>query len=158
MSTAATPEPEAARPSAASGVLPARDRAIGAVCVVLLLIGMPIAYLTDDPSTGDVIGMFAMIALSLAVMAWLLLRLVPAERRADVAHAGRTALILGVVALVLSVVFWTGLSIAVGAGALALGLWLREAPGAEAARGRATAAVVLGAVAVVGSFVVLLLG
>jgi hypothetical protein len=121
MSTAATPEPDAARPSAASGALPTRDRAIGVTCALLL-------------------------------------RIVPGARRADPARAGRTALILGVAALVLCVVFWTGLAIAVGAGALALGLSLREAPGAESVRGKATATVVLGAIAVVGSFVVLLVG
>src|SRR3954451_17304413 len=98
MSTAATPEPDAARPSAASRALPSRDRAIGAACVVLLLIGMPIAYLTDDPSTGDVIGMLAMIAVALAPVGWVPLRLVPAQARGDVAPAGVTAVIRGVAA------------------------------------------------------------
>jgi len=55
-------------------------------------------------------------------------------------------------------VFWTGVTFALGAGALALGLSLRESAAPSAGRGRATAAVVLGALTLVASFVLLLIG
>jgi hypothetical protein len=53
-------------------------------------------------------------------------------------------------------VFWTGLPFPLGAGAIALSLSLRESVPAE--NGRATGAVVLGAIGVVASFVLLLVG
>jgi hypothetical protein len=135
----------------------ARDRNIGAACALLLLIGMPIAYLTDNPSTGDVIGLVVITAICLALLAWIVLWLVPRQCAGPTDRASRTALILGVVALVTCVVFWTGLPFPFGAGAIALGLSLRsESP--AGGRGKATAAVALGAFAVVASFVVLLVG
>jgi hypothetical protein len=82
--------------------------------------------------------------------------LVPRERAAG--RASRSALILGIVALVTVVVFWTGLPFPLGAGAIALGLSAREAAAPAAGRGQATAGVALGALAVVASFVVLLVG
>jgi len=51
----------------------ARDRNIAAACALLLLIGMPIAYLTDNPSTGDVIGLVVITAICLALLAWIVL-------------------------------------------------------------------------------------
>lgn len=135
----------------------ARDRNIAAACAVLLLIGMPVAYLTDNPSTGDVIGLIVITAICLALIAWIVFRLVPRQRAAGTDRATRTALILGVLALVACVVFWTGLPFPFGAGAIALGLSLRSAS-APGGRGKSTAAVGLGAFAVVASFIVLLVG
>jgi hypothetical protein len=132
-----------------------RDRLVAAVCALLLLIGMPIGYLSGDPSTGDVIGLIVLSAVSLALMAFLLIRFIPRERIAAPGRAPRTALILGILAVVTGVGFWTGIPFALGAAAIALGLSLRERTPAD---GRATAAVVLGAVAVVASFLLLLFG
>jgi len=158
MGTAATPEPGAARtPGSAASVAP-RDRNIAAACALLLLISMPVGYLTDDPGTGDVIGLIVMVAVSLALMAWLILRFVPAQRAAAAPRASRTALVLGVVAVILGVVFWTGLPFAVGAAAIALGLSLRETSDAAGGSGKATAGAALGAFAVLASFVLLLVG
>jgi peptidoglycan/LPS O-acetylase OafA/YrhL len=134
-----------------------RDRNIAAGCALLLLIGMPIAYLTDNPSTGDVIGLVVITLICLALMAWIVLRLVPRQRAEPTDRATRTALILGVLALVACVVFWTGLPFPFGAGAIGLGVSLRSALPAGG-RGKATAAVALGTFAVVASFVVLLVG
>lgn len=140
--------------SAASGVQQ-RDRNIALVCAVLLLIGMPVGWLPG--SAGDVIGMFVAIVIALAVMAGLLLWLVPRERLAT-ARASRSALILGIVSIIVGGAFWTGLPFAVGAAALALGLSQRESSGEGQGRGMATAAVVLGGFAVVATFVLLLIG
>ena len=134
-----------------------RDRNIAGACALLLLIGMPIGYLTDNPSTGDVIGLVVVTAICLALMAWIVLWLVPRQRAAATGRATRTALILGVLALVTCGVFWTGLPFPFGAGAIALGLSLRSVSPAGG-RGKATAAVALGTFAVVASFVVLLVG
>jgi hypothetical protein len=99
--------------------------------------------------------MFVAILIVLAVMAGLLLWLVPRERAVP-ARAGRTALILGVLSILVGLVFWTGLPFAVGAAAIALGLSQREA--VPEGNGMATAGVVLGGFAVLAAFVLLLVG
>jgi hypothetical protein len=149
-STHPQPTPPTAAPQATR-----RDRNIGLSCAILLLIGMPIGYLPG--STGDAIGLVVLSLVSLALMAFFILRLVPLQRAAAPDRAARTALILGVAAVVTGVLFWTGIPFALGAGALALGLPLRESAAPEA-RGKSTAAVVLGAIAVAASFLLLLFG
>jgi hypothetical protein len=146
--------PDAAPPieTAASPVVQ-RDRNIALVSAVLLLIGMPVGWLPG--STGDVVGMLGAIVIDLAVMAAVILWLVPRERAVG-ARASRSALILGVVSILVGLVFWTGLPFGVGAGAIALGLSQREAGGDG--RGKATGGAVLGAIAVAASFVLLLIG
>jgi hypothetical protein len=88
-------------------------------------------------------------------MAAIFLRLVPRERAAG--RAARTSLIMAIVAAVLIVVFWTGLPFPLAAGAVALGLSGRAAV-PERGRGRATAAIVLGALVLLVAFVGLLSG
>jgi hypothetical protein len=123
----------------------------------LLLIGMPIGYLSGGASTGDVIGLIVLTIVSLALIAWLVPQFVPRERARMPGRAGRTALIFGVLAFLGIAVFWTGLPFPFGATALALGLSTREA-GPGGARGQATAGVILGGVGVLASFVLLLVG
>jgi hypothetical protein len=135
-----------------------RDRTVAAASGLLLLIGMPVAYFSGDTSTGEVIGFFVLTALSLALTAWLVLWLVPRERAAGPERATRTALGLGVLALLAEALFWTGLPFPLGAAAIALGLWLRERPAASGSRVKATAAMSLGAFAEATSFVALLVG
>jgi hypothetical protein len=136
------------------------DTRIAAVAAVLLLIGMPIGWLTDNPSSGDVIGMIVITLIMLGLMAAIFLRLIPRQLAAadGVNRPARTGLILGIVALVTCVVFWTGLPFPLGAGAVALGLAGRELAPRAGDGGRATAAVVLGALAVLLAFVGLLVG
>jgi hypothetical protein len=148
----ATPNAVPPADSVAPGVQQ-RDRNIAVACVLLLLIGMPVGWLPG--STGDVVGMLVAIAIVLAVMAGLLLWLVPRERAVP-ARGGRTALILGVLSILVGLVFWTGLPFAVGAAAIALGLSQRES-GTDG-HGMATAGVVLGGLAVLATFVLLLVG
>ena len=146
--------PHAAPPlDAAASSIQQRDRNIALICGALVLIGMPVAWLPG--STGDVIGMIIAILIDLAVMAALILWLVPRERLAS-ARASRSALILGIVSILVGLVFWTGLPFGLGAAAIALGLSQRAADGQG--RGKATAGAVLGTIAVVASFVLLLIG
>ena len=144
--TASAPHPygEAAAP---------HDRIIAGIAAVLLLIGMPIGWLPGDTSTGDVIAMIVAILIVLGLMAAIFLRLLP-RMREDAEKASRATLILGILSIAAGLVFWTGLPFAIGAGAVALGLSMRERGG----DGRAMAGLVLGSVAVVGSFVLLLVG
>jgi len=144
----ATPPLDAAAPPTTS-----RDRNIAVVCLALLLIGMPVGWLPG--STSDVVGMIVIGLVVIAIGAALLLWLVPRERLVP-ERASRSALILGILSILACGIFWTGLPFAIGASALALGLSQRES--VAAGRGMATAAVVLGAIAVLASFVVLLIG
>jgi hypothetical protein len=150
----ATPDAVPPVDSTASGV-ERRDRNIALFCVLPLLIGMPVGWLPG--STSDVIGMFVFIVVDLAVMAGLVLWLVPRERAAT-ARANRSALILGIASIVVGVVFWTGLVFGVGAAAIALSLSQRESTPRAQGRKMATAGLVLGGIAVLASFVLLLIG
>jgi hypothetical protein len=135
---------------------PQRDALVAGIAALLLLIGMPIGWLSGNTSTGDAIGFVVATAISLALMALIFLWLLPRERAAR--REARTSLILGVVALVLIVVFWTGLCFAVAAGAVALGLSARTAAAQTGGQGRATAAVILGGLVLIAGFVGLLTG
>jgi hypothetical protein len=151
--------PEQPRVARAGPEIEPRDRSIALVCALLLLVGMPIGWLSGgDNSAGDVIGLIVAVGISLALMVWLLTRLVPRLRLTAPSLATRNALILGVLAVIVCLLFWTGLPFAFGAAAVALGLSLQRSAPPSAGRGRATAAVVLGAIAVVASFVLLLIG
>jgi hypothetical protein len=117
---------------------------------------MPIGYLSGDTSTGDVIGLIVLGLVSLVLIVAVETWLVPRERALPPGRTARTALILGVLAVLTVVVFWTGVPFPLGAGAIMLGLSLRDSAPAET--GRATAAAVLGAIGVLASFVLLLVG
>jgi CBS domain containing-hemolysin-like protein len=133
-----------------------RDRVIAGIAALLLLIGMPVGWLGGNTSTGDVVGCVVATVISLALLAGIFLWLLPRERAAG--RAARTSLILAIVALVLIVVFWTGFCFGFAAGAVALGLSARaEAPQAGG-QGKATAAIVLGALVMLVAFVGLLIG
>ena len=121
------------------------DKAVFAAAGALMLFGMGGGWLTVHPSTGDQIAFAVVLLIDVALMAALYERFVPAWERGP--HAHRTALVLGIVAVVLCGVFWTGLPFPVGAAALALGLAAESTP-----------AIGLGAFAIVAPVVVLLIG
>jgi hypothetical protein len=154
-----TPEAGTASPPASTSARAAdsRDRSVGVVCGLLLLVGMPIAYFSGDTKTGEAIACFVFIGLWLIAIALLVTRFVPSWRARTPERATRIALILGVLALITTIVFWTGLPFPLGAGAIMLGLTLRESAPANA-RGKATVALGLGSLAVLASFVLLLIG
>ena len=152
------PDPAAATPPGTPArTTDSRDRTIAGVAAVLMVAGMAVGWLTDDPSTGDVIGFAVITILWLIAIALLVTRFVPGWRASGAERATRIGLILGVLALITCVVFWTGLPFPFGVGAILLGLWARET-GPANVRGKATAALGLGAFAIVASFVVLLVG
>jgi hypothetical protein len=133
-----------------------RDRQIGSICALLLLIGLPFGWLSDA-STSDVVAMSVAIVICLVLIAWLITRFVPRERARVPDRTGRTGLIFGVLAFLGIAVFWSGLPFPLGATALAFGLAAREkAP--PGGRGKPTAAIVLGALGVLASFVALIVG
>jgi uncharacterized membrane protein YfcA len=148
--------PDAVPPvDAAPATVAQRDRNLALISALLLLIGMPVGWLPG--STSDVIGMCVISVIVLALLAGVMLWLVPRERRAS-HRASRSALILGIVSIVVGGVFWTGLPFAFAPAAIALGLSQRESTPEGQSRGMATAGVALGAFAAVASFVLLLIG
>ena len=142
-----------------SGAHAQTDRVVAAVTAVLLVVGMAIAYFTGgDTSTGEVIAFFVLTGLWLAAIAFLELRQVPSWRAGTTAHAANIALVLGVLAVITVVVFWTGLPFPLGAGAIMLGLSLRGPGPQVGGGGKATAAAALGLLGIVASFVAMLAG
>lgn len=133
-----------------------RDRAIAGIAALLLLIGMPIGWLSGNTSTGDAIAFVVATLISLALIAGIFLWLLPRERAAG--RAARSALVLAIISLVLIVVFWTGFTFGFAAGAVALGLSARGAAPQARGQGKATVAIVLGALVMLLSFVGLLTG
>jgi hypothetical protein len=133
-----------------------RDRVIATIAALLLLIGMPIGWLGSNSSTGDAVGFAVATLISLALLAWIFLWLLPRERAAG--RAARTSLILAVLALVFIVVFWTGLCFGLAAGAVALGLSARDAAAEAGGRGKPTVAIVIGTLVLLVGFAGLLTG
>jgi hypothetical protein len=144
-------------PPTAAGTTDSRDRTIAGVAAVMLVVGMAIAYFSGDTSTGEIVGFFVLTGLWLIAIALLVTRFVPGWRASGPQRATRIGLILGVLALIACVVFWTGLPFPLGVGAILLGLWARDS-GALEVRRKATGALLLGGFAVLASFVVLLIG
>jgi hypothetical protein len=147
--TTSTPESLAGQTAAPNQ----RDRTLARASALLLLIGMPVGWIGGKTTTGDVVGMIVAILIDLAVMAGVFLWLLPRERAAT-HRTARTVLIMGIVSILLGVVFWTGLVFGVAAGTVALGLTVRDRGG----DGKAMVGLVLGAIAIVASFVLLLVG
>ena len=93
------------------------------------------------------------------IAAALLLRFVPAtESEADGNAPARRALVLGAVALVALVVFWTGLPIILGLPALVLAAEGRARSGTYGQGAEATAGALLGGFAALAAVVLLVVG
>jgi hypothetical protein len=111
---------------------------------------------------GDDKEYLAWVIVSIAgalILAALLLRFVPAtEAETDGNAPARRALVLGVVALVTCVVFWTGLPIVIGVPAMVLGAEGRARAGTYGHGGEATAGAVLGGFAALATIVLLITG
>jgi len=91
----------------------------------LIVIGLAFAYLLDvgDNDDGaDVAGFVIVAVVAIAISAFLTLWLVPREEDQAGAHRpARTSLILGILAFLTLIGFWTGLPFALGVPALYLG-------------------------------------
>jgi hypothetical protein len=131
------------------------DKAIASLCALLLVVSLPINWL-NDPSMSDQLALGVALLINLGLLAAVFQWFV-AEERVLTERTARSALITGVVAVLLLPIFWTGLMFPVGAGALALGLGGHRA-GANPRDAKATVGALLGAIAVVGGFVLLLVG
>jgi hypothetical protein len=133
-----------------------RRRAIELGALVLLAVGLPIAYLSGSGDDVTALVIVGVVALLLTVA--LFERGVPHfEAESGAATLARNALIFSVVGLVLLLVFWTGLSIIMGAVGVELALAARGR-GVAADSGKATAALAIGAFAAIASFVAMLVG
>jgi hypothetical protein len=137
---------------------PGKEHLLAAAAAVLLIAGMVPAWFGGDDE--EVWGFVVFVVLSLLLLGLLLFRLLPRRRAAPGPGnpPARAGLVTGVLAVLTIAVFWTGFPIALGAGAVALGLAGRERAAAEGRGGLATAAVALGGVAAIGGFAILLTG
>ena len=133
-----------------------RATLLGATAV-LTAGALAVAFLQGgEDENGDVVGWLIMSALSIAVAAVFLLRVVPNAERAGTAE--RTSATLGLVAFVSLIVFWTGLPFALGVPAAVLGASALERHPHGARRGEATAALVLAAAAIALGLVLCVVG
>ncbi len=126
-----------------------RLTAVAAAAFLVTAVLLAIAYRTDDDAGLKEWLIVAGIDLVVtAIVFWLIVR-----RFLD--RGGVPGIVLGVLALIALPVFWLGLSLILGAGAGLLGVETRERV-REAKRG--TAALVLGALAIVASIVAIVVG
>jgi hypothetical protein len=89
----------------------------------LIVIGLLFAYLDiGGDEDADVVGFVIVTLVAIAISAFLVLWLVPREEAQAGAHRpSRTSLILGILAFLTLIGFWTGLPFALGVPALYLG-------------------------------------
>jgi hypothetical protein len=139
-------------------------RTLAAATAVLIFAALAFAYVLDvtdnEDGQGDVVGWLIVSAVASLIAAALLMRFVPStESDADGDNKpARRALILSVLAVVAVAVFWTGLPFALGVPALALAATGSARAPQEGHGGQATAAAALGALAIVVSTVVCVVG
>jgi hypothetical protein len=135
-----------------------RGTLLGATSL-LIVVALAIANFAGSGDNGGVGPFLVLSAVSIGVAAVLFMRVVPQAVRPLTGDAGRTGLILAVAALVLVVVFWTGLSFALGVPAVLLGsvAWERASQ-EDGRRGQSTAAVVLGGLAVLAALAASIFG
>lgn len=130
------------------------------VGAVILFVSMAFGYwLNVGDDDKEVVAWLVVCAVGTLIMAGLLLRFVPAtESEADGNAPARRALVLGAVALITCVAFWTGLPIVIGIPALVLAAEGRARAGTHEHGAEATAGAVLGGFAVLATVVVLIAG
>jgi hypothetical protein len=119
-----------------------------ALGVVSLFVGFVAASGEDSDVRGWVIVSVAFVLIGLAVWRW-----VVQPRLADGAAHETASLVLGVLAFLTAIVFWTGLPYALGPAAIALGTVTRARGGST----QGLVAVVLGALGIVAATVILIL-
>lgn len=132
------------------------------VATALIVPALAIAELVkggmdDEVGTEDLIGFVVFTVIAIAVAAMLLLRVLPAaERKPDgKSRLTRMGLVLGVLGLLSVVAYWSGLPFALGVAAAVAG---RDSGGRIDEVSRATAAIALGGLAVLGGVVAAIAG
>jgi hypothetical protein len=131
-----------------------------AITAAILIVSTACGYwlLTNDDDK-EYVGWVIVSVVGTLIAAALLLRFVPAtEAETDGNAPARRGLVLGAVALVTCVVFWTGLPIIIGIPALVLAAEGRARSETYGQRGEATAGAVLGGFAAAAAAIVLIIG
>jgi hypothetical protein len=130
------------------------------VTIALLWISMAFGYwLNVGDEDSQVVAYLVVCAIGSAIAAYLLLRFVPAtESEADGNAPARRSLVLGVVAALTFVVFWTGLPIILGIPALVLGAEGHARSGTHDGGAEAIAGMIFGGLAALGAIVLLVSG
>jgi hypothetical protein len=126
----------------------------------ILIVATACGYwlLTND-SDKEYVGWVIVCVVGTLIAAALLLRFVPAtEAETDGNAPARRSLVLGALALVTLVVFWTGLPIVLGIPAVVLAAEGRARAGTYGQGGEATAGAILGGFAALVATVVLIVG
>jgi hypothetical protein len=131
-------------------------RRVGALAVAAALVAAAFANMIGNEAgeSGDVVGFFVVGLISAAVAALLFLRVIPAAADTGGERAERTGLITSVLAFLSVAVFWSGLPFVLGPAGVILGRIAAER--SERSRGTATAAIVIGVVAVLLAVAVLI--
>lgn len=132
------------------------ERKMFAAVALLVIAAAAVANLgmTGDGDGADVGGFVVLTAVPLAIAAVLLLRRLPRSRAAgNLTRDGSIAAILGLLTIA---VFWTNLPYVLGAAGIVFGIAGRSASIAQGSRRLGTVAIVVGALAVVGSAAVLI--
>ena len=134
---------------------------IFAIADAVLVISLACGYwlLVGDNEDKEYLAWVIVSVIGTMILAALLLRFVPAtEAETDGNAPARRALVLGVLALVTCVVFWTGAPIVLGVPALVLGAEGRARAATYGNGAEATAGAVLGGFAALATVVLLITG
>jgi hypothetical protein len=133
---------------------------IAAATAALLAISLSFGYwLNVGNDDKEVVAWIVVTIVGSLIAAALLLRFVPAtEAETDGNAPARRALVLGALALVTCVVFWTGAPIVLGVPALVLAAEGRARAGVHGQAAEATAAALLAGFAVIATVVALVAG
>jgi hypothetical protein len=132
---------------------------IAVATAVVIFVSLAFGYWLTTDDEKEVLLWFIVCAVDSLIAAALLLRFVPAtEAEADGNAPARRALVLGAVALVTCILFWTGLPIVFGVPALVLAAEGRARSETYGGAAEATAGAVLGGFAAVATIVLSIAG
>jgi hypothetical protein len=126
------------------------------VSAAILIISLACGYWLVAGGDDDIVGWIIVSVVGTAILAALLLRFVPAtEAETDGNAPARRALVVGAIALLTCLVFWTGLPIVLGVPALVLAAEGRARAATYGQGNEATAGAVLGGFAALATIILL---
>ena len=127
-----------------------------AVTAAILIISTACGYWLVAGGDDEIVGWIIVSVVGTLIAAWLLLKFVPdTEAETDGNAPARRGLVLGALALLTCVVFWTGLPIVLGIPAMVLGAEGQARAATHGPGGEATAGMVLGGFAALATTVLL---
>jgi hypothetical protein len=127
-----------------------------AVTAAILIISTACGYWLVAGGDDEIVGWIIVSVVGTLIAAWLLLKFVPdTEAETDGNAPARRGLVLGALALLTCVVFWTGLPIVLGIPAMVLGAEGQARAATHGQGGEATAGAVLGGFAALATTVLL---